>query len=184
MLERLLGRDGRSIGDAIDAVRRVHPDATAEQLSAIAATLPVRAPRPRVVAIVEGDSGRFASIDSADSGAGAYDRARRSAHVSRIVREAMRSLSAEDRLILRLRFGKGSSIADIARALAAPQRPFYRRIEAMLAVLRAAVEREGLDLSSIEDLIGGSDQGLDFELAGKTDDAQPSLSGEGAEANR
>src|ERR1043166_4641455 len=98
--------------------------------------------------MAEDDADRFAAAESADENANVFDRARRSEHASRIIRDAMRSLTSEDRLILRLRFAKGSSIADIARTLAMPQRPLYRRIETILAGLRRAIEREGLDSSS------------------------------------
>jgi RNA polymerase sigma factor (sigma-70 family) len=184
MLERLLARDGRSLGEAIETVRTAHPGVTAEQLSSIAGSLPERAPRARMVAMAEDDAERFAAAESADADAEAFDRARRSAHASRIVRDAMQALTAEDRLILRLRFGKGASIADIARALALPQRPLYRRIETILAVLRGAIEREGFDSTSIGDLIGGSEGCLDFQLGWKMEEPQLSILDEGSAAIR
>ncbi|HEX6098954.1 MAG TPA: sigma-70 family RNA polymerase sigma factor [Thermoanaerobaculia bacterium] len=177
MLERLIARDGRSVGEAIEMVRAAHPEVPASQLSAMAAALPERAPRARMVAMADHHADRFAAAQRADEEANDFDHARRSAHASRIVRDAMYTLTAEDRLILRMRFGKGTSIADIARMLAVAQRPLYRRIEAMLAVLRRALEREGLDSASIADLIGGSDGRLDFRLAWKSDPALPSVRG-------
>jgi RNA polymerase sigma factor (sigma-70 family) len=184
MLERLIARDGRSIGEAVEIVRTAHPNVTAEQLSSIAAGFPERAPRARMVAMGSEDADRFVAAESADANVEAFDRARRSAHASRIVRDAMQSLTAEDRLILRLRFGKGSSIADIARALALPQRPLYRRIETILAVLRSAIEHEGFDSASIGDLIGGTEGRLDFQLGGKMEEAHPSIFDEGSAATR
>lgn len=184
MLERLIARDGRSVDEAIEMVRAAHPHVTARQLSAMAAALPERAPRARMVAMADRHAERCAAADKADEEANAFDRARRSAHANRIVREAMGALTAEDRLILRLRFGKGASIAGIARMLTVAQRPLYRRIEAILAVLRRAMEREGLDSASIADLIGGSDERLDFRLAWKSDEPHPSISGESSEGHR
>jgi RNA polymerase sigma factor (sigma-70 family) len=184
MLERLIARDGRGVGEAIEMVRAAHPQVTAPQLSAMAAALPERAPRVRMVAMADHHADRLAAADKADEEANAFDRARRSAHASRVVREAMGALTAEERLILRLRFDKGASIADIARMLNVAQRPLYRRIEAILTVLRGAMKREGLDSASIADLIGGSEERLDFRLAWKSDELHPSISGGSSESQQ
>lgn len=179
LLERLTRRDGRSLGDAIAAVRAVHPEISARELEQIAAALPERAVRAVIVALAEGDEERFAGIGAANDRVDALDTARRSKQMSEAALAAMASMAPQDRAILRLRFRAGASIADIARALGLEQRPLYRRMEALLASLRRAFETAGFDAGSVADLIGAPEGLLDFDLDGKRSGAHPSLTEEG-----
>ncbi|HEX7150309.1 MAG TPA: sigma-70 family RNA polymerase sigma factor [Thermoanaerobaculia bacterium] len=174
-LEQLMVRDRRGVEEAIEIVCRAFPGHSRRDLAEIAKALPERTPRPQLVAITEEDAVRFEAPDAATDGASALDRARRSRAASRVVQHAMQSLTSEDRLILRLRFGHGQSIADIARALAVQQRPLYRRVESILAVLRRALRAEGLDAAHVSDLIGVGGEWLDFQLDGKSDEREPSI---------
>jgi RNA polymerase sigma factor (sigma-70 family) len=175
LLERILHRDRTPLDEALALAQRAHPELSAVELYALAAALPERAPRLRVVPIIEGDDDRLAADTTADSRALDYDLGRRSQHASRVVREAMSALTAEDRLILRFRYVKELSIADIARVLGIPQRPLYRRLELLLGALRRSLEQAGLDAASAADLIGAASDRLDFALAGKNDEPHPSL---------
>ena len=182
LLERLIARDRRTPEEAFGIVREAYPHVTATQLAAIAAVLPKRAPRPRLVPLAEEDGERIAAAQRADDGVTDFDAGRRAQQASRVVRQAMQAMSAEDRTILRLRYVDEVTIAGIARAMGLAQRPLYRRIEALLATLRAALDRTGLDASSIADLIGNAgSHHLDFQLGGKTEAPQPSISDEGSE---
>jgi RNA polymerase sigma factor (sigma-70 family) len=175
-LERLLWRDQRSLAESIAIVHALHPEVSTRALEEIARALPERAPRPRLVAIGDEDEERFAGPAAADERIDALDRERRAGQASRAVRDAMAAMSAEDRVVLRLRFGKGVTIADIARVLGVAQRPLYRRIEALLGTLRAALERAGIGYPSVADLIGAADERLQFDLdEGKNDATHPSL---------
>lgn len=179
LLERLTRRDGRSLNDAIAAVRTVHPEVSARELEQIAAALPEREPRAVMVAMAEGAEERFAGVDAANDRVEAIDVARRSKQMSEAALRAMASMTSQDRAILRLRFRAGASIADIARALGVEQRPLYRRVEALLASLRRALETAGFDARSIADLIGAPEGLLDFDLDGKRSGAHPSCVEEG-----
>lgn len=53
-------------------------------------------------------------------------------------------LPPEDRLILRMRFWEGLSVADIGRGLGLPPKPLYRRMERALADLRRSLEESGM----------------------------------------
>jgi RNA polymerase sigma factor (sigma-70 family) len=175
MLDRLLHHEGRSLDEALAITIAHHPEADVRELELIAEVLPHRLPRPRVVPVVEGDEERFAGGIAADDRVMSADLDKRSAQASRAVQSAMETMSAEDRIVLRLRFEKAMAIADIARALGTAQRPLYRRIEAMLAKLKAALEHAGINGVDAAEIIGGARDRLDFGFAfGKTSDAQPS----------
>lgn len=175
ILERLLHHEGRPLDEALAITQANHPDADARELELIAEVLPHRLPRPRLVPVIEGDEERFEGGTAADDRVMAADLEKRSAQASHAVRSAMETMSAEDRIILRLRFEKGMAIADIARSLGTAQRPLYRRIETLLATLKIALERDGIDCVDASEIIGGAGDRLDFGLAsGKTANAKPS----------
>lgn len=165
LLDQLLHRDHRTLDEAVAMVMDRHPgQATAAELQLIAAALPQRAMRPRLVELEEEDDRHFASSSSAEERVVESDLAQRSASISRVVSAALDAMTAQDRVILRLRFGKEVSIADIARALGLKQRPLYRQVETLLAKLRRAMEQAGFDASTVTDLIGGGGDALEFGL--------------------
>ncbi len=164
LLDRLLHRDHRTFEEAAAIVTSRHPQVSAAELRDIAASLPQRAARPRLVGLGEHDDERFASQASADDRLLEHDLEERSAFTSRVISGALAAMTPQDRVVLRLRYGKGASIADIARALGVEQRPLYRRVENLLAQLRNTLHDAGLDAASVTDLIGGAGTGLDFGL--------------------
>jgi len=175
-LEQLLRRDGRTLDEAIAVLGNQFPDVTAASIEGLAAELPDRAPAPRLVAMSDDDDGPSAGREAADEIFRALDVRHRSRDASRAVRAALAALTPEDRVIVRLRYGKEMSIADIARALGVAQRPLYRRVEALMAGLRRALEASGVTAGDVADLADGAGESLDFGLAdGKTDPAHPSL---------
>jgi RNA polymerase sigma factor (sigma-70 family) len=178
-LERLLVRDRRSFAEAADILRREHPEVTVQELEAFAAALPPRVPRPVVVPVVEGDEERLAGGGSAADLVEALDARRQSRRANDAVRLAMATFTAEDRVILRLRFGANASVVSIARALGLEQRPLYRRLEALLNRLRTELEAAGVDASSAGDLIGTPNENLDFGLQRKNGEMHPSAQEEG-----
>jgi RNA polymerase sigma factor (sigma-70 family) len=176
--ERLTRRDGRSFAEAAELIRGNHPDVTARELEELAASLPQRAPKPVLVHVADGDEERLAGSGTAADRVDALDAAERSERANDAVRMAMATMSAQDRVILRLRFSRNASIASIARGLGVEQRPLYRRIEALMATLRRALAGAGIDAASAEALIGRAEERLDFGLQGKTGDSSPSMKGE------
>jgi RNA polymerase sigma factor (sigma-70 family) len=174
-LDRLLHHEGRSLDEALAITKANHPDADVRELELIAEILPHRLPRPRLVPVSEGDEDRFAGAMAADDRVMTADLDKRSAQTSRAVQSAMEAMSAEDRVLLRLRFEKGMAISDIARALGAVQRPLYRRLDALLANLKSALAQAGIDGVDAAEIIGSAGDRLDFGMThGKTGDAQPS----------
>ena len=174
-LERLTHRDRRSLGEAIAIVRTEHPEMTVRALEEIAASLPERAPRPTLQSIDDGTEERIAGDAVSSDRVDELDVAQRSKQMSDVIRVAMAVLPPQDRVILRLRFREGASIADIARALGTEQRPLYRRVESLLASLRRALLAAGLDARAAADLIGAPGEQLDFGLEGNQSGAHPSM---------
>jgi len=174
-LERLLHHEGRPLDESVAIANAHHPDTDVRELKSIAKLLPNRLPRPRLVPVGEGDEERLEGGNGADDRVMEADLGKRSAQASCAVRSAMEAMSAEDRIILRLRFEKEMAIADIARSLGMPQRPLYRRLEALLAKLKTALEQAGIDGVDASEIIGSAGDRLDFGLTdGKTAAPQPS----------
>jgi RNA polymerase sigma factor (sigma-70 family) len=179
LFERLTMHERRSFRDAAELVQREHPEVSMGELEELAAALPQRTARPLVVPVEDGDAERFASSSSAGELVDALDVQRRSMQANDAVRVAMAMMTAEERVILRLRFTANASIARIARALNLEQRPLYRRIESLLAQLRRGLEAAGVDAASVDDLIGVPEETLDFGLERKNGDLHPSPQEEG-----
>jgi RNA polymerase sigma factor (sigma-70 family) len=166
LLEVLLLRDGSSFEEAVALAQRVHPTLTASAAAEIAARLPERPPRLKLVPLANVDDrdDRVLAVESADSRVADAELAVASDAASRVVRETLRAVSAEDRVVLRLRFDDGMRVSDIARMLACDQKQLYRRIDAMVRRLRDALVAAGIDAAAAEALIGVADSHLHFGL--------------------
>ena len=161
MIESLVHRRGRSIDEALPIVQSLDPTLTRERVAAIVQQLPPRTPRPRLVELDDTHAEVLQSQERADSRAEAAETAR----VADVVRNSLEQFSDEDRAMIAFRFASGMSIADIARMMQLPQRPLYRRIESLLAQLRAALTAAGIDAKSLWDALQTSTAAeLDFGL--------------------
>jgi RNA polymerase sigma factor for flagellar operon FliA len=88
---------------------------------------------------------------------------------------AFRRQPARDRLILRLRFVEGLSVPEIARALAVPAKPLYKRIEGLLAVLRADLRAAGVGAGDVVVLLSSSPElDLPGDPLGEFGESRPS----------
>jgi RNA polymerase sigma factor (sigma-70 family) len=178
LLETLVLRDGRSFDEALPHMRVAHPDLTREEMAAMLDRLPRRVGRPRAVEL-DAIGYAIAGGDSADTRVNAGDRQRISGVVERALREFLGALPVEDRMLIRMRFGSEMSIADIARMMSLPQRPLYRRLEALLMRLRTALAAAGVDGAMAEELVGRDDANeLDFGLLDNQVNGKSGLSGQ------
>jgi len=176
LLEQLLMRDGRPLDEVVPIVLAAHPHLGRAGVAALAERLPQRAGRPRAVAFDGAVELFVAAGDRADARVLESETRALAARASRIVRATIAGWPDEDAMILRFRFGATMSIADIARMLRLPQRPLYRRIEAMLGALRRALGDAGLDAGVLASVIGEASEELNFGLAdGKNAALRPSL---------
>lgn len=179
LLESLVCRDGRPLEQAIPLVRAIDPSLSRADLEAILEGMPRRVPRPRPFPLEGADLQTLRAPEQADAGMHSEDLARLSAEASRVIRRTLASCSVQDRTIVRLRFGSEMSVADISRMLRLPQRPLYRRLNALLQRLSGALIAAGIDVRAAESLIGSAVQALDFGLTeGKSEGLAQSVSGE------
>jgi DNA-directed RNA polymerase specialized sigma24 family protein len=162
LLETLVVRDRRPLDEVLPIVRASYPEITRPEAERILVGLPARAPRPRFIDIDQ-PGAPLAAPESPDP----VVVAQLSARTASVLRETLASLPLEDRTLMRLHFGESISIADASRMMRVPQRPLYRRLERVLALFRAALERQGIDARSMPELLSGVFGGqLDFGLRG------------------
>lgn len=169
LIEKLTVRDGRSVDEAVEIACNVDPSLDRARAREIAARLPARAARPRLVPMPE-DEERFVAPEAADTRANEADTRRVSERAAQVVRNTLAALAIQDRMLIRLCFGAQMSIADAARMLGVPQRPLYRRLESLMRQLRSGLELAGIGSAAVEDVISaGTSEFLDFGLSdGKT----------------
>jgi RNA polymerase sigma factor (sigma-70 family) len=174
LLEELLHRRGRSVDEALPLVRNLEPSLTREDLARLAERFPSRAQRPRAVPLDLIEDAAPAP-ETADARVAEEESRRLCAHAGRILRATMGGWTAEDRVILRLRFVSSMSVADIAQMLRVPQRPLYRRLERLLEELRTALVRNGIGPGHATELIGSAAE-MPFGLA---EEEPPAAAAEG-----
>ncbi|MGZ4808709.1 MAG: sigma-70 family RNA polymerase sigma factor [Thermoanaerobaculia bacterium] len=175
LLEQLIVRDGAPLEQAFDIVTTKYPESTREQLERIRALLPERLPRLKV----EVDGPHFLQIAAASTRADDRiidgERKKSAERVSRVFAATLAGFSAEEQLILRMRFGSGLKIVTIATALGIDQRKLYRVVDRIIAALRTALIAEGLALDDIADLLEHGAEGIDIPFLGEEIvDASPS----------
>ena len=182
-LEALMARDGFSFDQACEYLRtNEHISALDSELYAIVVRLPARS-RPAIVGEEEMEA-------VADPTSRVEDRLlsnERHADTRRIrdgLANAVRSLADQDRLILRLRFQDGLPVVDIARALHLDQKPLYRRFDALLRQLRAALEAAGIDPVEACELVNRNDMDISLALLAGTSGADDSGTGRAAAEGR
>ena len=152
-LETLVYRDGYHWSQAAALLQsRGDSDLSEREIAALIAQLP-SGTRGRPVQVGSEPLASAAAPARADSDllSGEAETGRDSAR--RALDRAMAGLGDEDRLIVKMRFWTGQTVADIARTLQLEQKPLYRRLERILAHLRTALEAEGLSGERVREII-------------------------------
>lgn len=176
LLEKLLLRDRRSLSEVTPIVASSHDELTASEIEAMAARLPDRVPRLRAVVLDDLPEDALAADGNVSGRVDDGERRRICHTTARVLRETLEAMPAEDRVLVRMRFGSSMTISSIARMLRVPQRPLYRRIEALLGRLRDALAEAEIDAPAIGEIIGSATADFDFGLtAGKTSASGPYL---------
>jgi RNA polymerase sigma factor for flagellar operon FliA len=153
-LETMVRRDGYRLDEAARVLRSAGAtDLSDRELSAALAKLPRRAPlRPVRTGAEALDSAPAAG--AADPAEAAETRAEREA-AETVLARALEGLSAEDQVVVRLRFWEGLGVADVARGLGVPQKPLYRTLKRALRRLRTELERAGISAERVRALLEG-----------------------------
>lgn len=148
-LERLLSRDGRSLGEAVETLRtNLRDPPTREALYELAAELPRKAPRR-----FEGEEGLEDVVDETASSEDRVLEQERAADMEKAKKSlasALAALEPEDCLIVRMRYYDGFTVALIARRLGIRQRLLYSRVERVMKALREALEADGVGTDVLE----------------------------------
>jgi len=168
LLESLVRRDRRSVDEALPLVQAVDRSLTRDQVEAMLQQIPERSARAQLTPL-DDVAAEVRTSDQTDALALSNEARRLSARTNEVVRETLAALSAEDRALLQFRFAESMKIADISRMLRLPQRPLYRRIEALLERFRASLAAAGVDGSTAADLLQKTSvDALDFGLEERT----------------
>jgi len=173
-LERLLHRDGHSLEDALAVMLREKPELTRSELLTLAARLPPRQPRRRIVELSDAPPCSLTASEDAAEMALRGEQHRLSRAVSGIMRPAIDALPDDERLLLHLRFECDMSMAQIARTLQVHEKQIHRRVRRQLDALRRELERRGLATAEILAMIGENGSIFQFALSGG--ESRPSTS--------
>ncbi len=141
-LEVLLYRERLPLSEAVATLRTRDSGASEDELVELARHLPVRTPR-RMESLDEPERPEPPAPDAPDPLACLHDRELHE-RCQAALRCALQAMPPDDRVVLRLRFEDGLSVADIARARRLDQKRLYRRLDNLLLALRRSIEDGGL----------------------------------------
>ncbi|RMH16106.1 MAG: sigma-70 family RNA polymerase sigma factor [Acidobacteria bacterium] len=151
-LERLIHCRGWTPREAVaQLVARPDVGAGRRRLKRIADRLPQRPPRAR---LGEEVLARLPSASRADERLIDGERSALARRLEAALDGALRRLSAEARLLLKLRYHDGMSVRQIARALGREPRPLYRRYDRLRRRLRRRLEEAGVGWRQAARLLG------------------------------
>jgi len=151
-LEQLTVRDGLTFDEAFAMLTTEDKGLDREALEGLCSGCRHRG-RPRFVS--DEEVGEIASdAPSTDDGLAVESAQHLTDRASEVVRAALMTAPAHDRLVLRLRFAEGLSIAEIARRLGFDQKELYRTVARLLERLRGALDRSGLRADDVLSAIG------------------------------
>ena len=158
-LERMLTRDDYTLGETIAILTTgSEPLYTRAEIEALYLRLPVRQPRP--VLIADNSVPEMAAQSAADDGVMQHHRECTARVVATAMDGAMQSMEGEDQIILKMRFWHAAKVPDIAAALRIDQKKLYKRIDKLIATLREAVERAGVSRDDVGNLLTHADHNL------------------------
>jgi RNA polymerase sigma factor (sigma-70 family) len=169
-LDRLLSRDGQTLENAVEILyARSGGSLTREELLALASRLPQRT-RPRFESLEKLD---WVSTDvEAEESLQNQEREATSKRIGAALAKALEEISAEDRLLLKMRYEDGFTVREIAAALHLEDRPLYSRFEKCLRRLRMLLEESGITWNEVVSILGWTGTDID-PLLGPREEATP-----------
>jgi RNA polymerase sigma factor for flagellar operon FliA len=155
-LETLVYRDGLAPSAAGELLRqRGETDLSDRELARLLGELPVRR-RPRRVddreVAIDAVPGTARADDAVDEDE--EDAERRATYA--VLEAALRRLSSEEQIVIRMHYLQGRTLADVARALHVEQRPLYRVKDRALAKLASELRSAGVTPERVRELLGGA----------------------------
>jgi len=151
-LERLVGRDGHPLEEAIEILRSKNSGSPSHaELHRIWEQLP---PRPLKAATDERAADELAAPDTSDVNIDHHERQRDLDRLKAALSAAFAQIPAQDRVLIALRFDQDLSIAEIARLMGGSVPTLHRRLAAAVSHLRLALARAGFKAGDVADLIG------------------------------
>jgi RNA polymerase sigma factor (sigma-70 family) len=138
-------RDGYTVQQAGELLRTAGRTAlTDAELARLLPDLPLRNPLRPVELHQDGVLDAAAGGSRADDLVIAAEAETQRVEVMKALHRALEQLEPEDRLIVRMHFADGRTLAEIARGLSLEQKPLYRRVDRLRTRLRALLGSAGL----------------------------------------
>ncbi len=149
LVEQLTARDGHTLSEALQIMRATHQVTRSEaELRELWSSLPARS---RVMRVPEGLADTIAESDATliDRTVAAEERAA----VSRALQQALESLPAVERILLKLHFSRGVPLVHVATKLRMSKATIHRRMSRAIAACRAALTASGVDGARVQGLV-------------------------------
>lgn len=176
-LETLLHRDGFSMDEAAESLRFNYAVKMGRlEIMDLAAKLP-----PRTRLSFEGDAGVALAVADTrtDERVMEAEREEMLDRTQEALTQSLGELNVEDRLVLKMHYQSGLTIAAIATALDLEQRTLYTRRDRCLRRLEASLEASGLHATDVFEALGwsGAEFKVNYDLqAVELDENEPSNS--------
>jgi RNA polymerase sigma factor (sigma-70 family) len=152
-LELLVYRQNMPFAQAAEVLRSSgETSASNRHLASVLELLPRRQPLRATETTLVDDTTAEAS-DDAERGVAEQESEAERASLENELARILAELPDEDRVVVRLRYWEGLSVADTARALGIPQKPLYRRLERLITLVRSRLERAGVTKDRVISLI-------------------------------
>ena len=165
LVERLVVRERCSFDQLAETLRTNHGVEVTPEIEALYQRLATRLPTRQFVGEVEA-----MALEAPGPAADANVLQAEQDFLAKRVRAALdkvrQMLPAEERVILRMQFKAGMSVADIARALGLNQARLYRTLERVMTTLREGLLSEGIEPADVREL-------LESGALGDIDDDEP-----------
>ncbi len=152
VLERLVSRDGHTLEEALEIIRSSHSLGLDK-----AGLLKLWAQLPQRVRTTDVGEEAAAAVPSPLTSEERVDAAAFHENIERIgraLKAALDQLSAQERVVLALRFDQDMSMVQIAKLTGSSVPTLHRRLEKAVTLLRASLSRSGLERHEIMELIG------------------------------
>lgn len=157
-LEMLVHRDGYTLQQAGTRLRlEGRTDMSDAELARLLSELPDRDPL-RPVAVDSEVLETTKSRSRADELVVAEETGKRRREVMGALESALAQLDLEDRMIVQMHYRDGISVANVARTLHLEQKPLYRRVERLSALLRGLLEKTGLAADDVRELLDDTEE--------------------------